>query len=277
MSALPAPDAAPALHFTGVSVEVPDAQTGAPRTLLRGLDWSVERGEHWAVLGPNGAGKTTLVNAVTGTLEPRAGSITVLGERLGAIGLRDPRLRIGLMSSTAPTFARRLRAIDVVVLRASGPIALRGQRVAPEDVERASELLALFGCAGVHDRRFGDCSQGERQRIMLARALMRDPDVLVLDEPTTGLDLPGREGLLQAMARLAADRPRLATVSVTHHVEELPSSTTHVLLLRDGQAVAAGPVAATLTEPLLSACFGVPVSLARLGDRWVARAGEPGW
>jgi iron complex transport system ATP-binding protein len=277
MTALTAPERPAALRFAAVSVDVRDGQTGAPRTLLRDLDWSVEPGEHWAVLGPNGAGKTTLVNTATGGLSPSSGTVTVFGERLGAIGLRDPRLRVGLMESTTPTFARRLRAIDVAVLRSSGPIALRGQRIPPEDVERATELLELFGCAGVHDRRFGDCSQGERQRIMLARALMRGPDILVLDEPTTGLDLPGREGLLQAMARLAADRPRLATVSITHHVEELPSSTTHILLLRDGRVVSAGPVADTLTEHDLSACFGVPVSLGRLGDRWVARAREPGW
>jgi iron complex transport system ATP-binding protein len=272
VSALPETQTAAALRFAAVSVDVLDAQTGAPLRLLRGLDWSVRAGEHWAVLGPNGAGKTTLVKAATGALEPSAGTITVFGARLGAIGLRDPRLRVGLMESTTPTFARRLRALDVVALRSSGPIALRGQRVPDEDVERARELLELFGCAGVHDRRFGDCSQGERQRIMLARALMREPDILVLDEPTTGLDLPGREGLLQAMARLAADRPTLATVSITHHVEELPPSTTHLLLLRDGSAVAAGPIDDTLTEQSLTACFGVPVSLGRLGDRWVARA-----
>jgi iron complex transport system ATP-binding protein len=255
-----------------VSVDVPDGRTGAPRRLLHDLDWTVRPGEHWAVLGPNGAGKTTLVATATGALEPSAGTVTVFGDRLGAIGLRDPRLRVGLMESRPSTFARRLRAVDVVVLRASGPIALRGQRVPAEDVQRASELLALFGCTAIQHRRFGDCSQGERQRIMLARALMRDPDIVVLDEPTTGLDLPGREGFLQAIARLATDRPQLATVTVTHHVEELPASTTHVLLLRDGRAVAAGPLAVTLTGEQLSACFGLPVELARLGERWVALA-----
>ena len=277
VSALPVSDAPAALRFAGVSVQARDRYSGERRTLLHALDWEVLPGEHWAILGPNGAGKTTLVSVASGALEPSAGTVTVFGERFGAIGLTDPRLRVGLMQSSPPTFAPSLRAIDVVVLRPTGPIALRGERIPPEDRERAAELLARFGGTAFADRRFGDCSQGERRRIMLARALMREPDILVLDEATTGLDLPGREGLLQAMAHLAADRPRLATVSVTHHVEELPPSTTHALLLRGGHAVAAGPVARTLTEERLSACFGVRVTLGRLGDRWVARAHASGW
>ena len=277
MSAATVTEASAALRFAGVSVTVRDHHTGEQRALLRDLEWAVEPGEHWAVLGPNGAGKTTLVSTATGALQPSAGTVTVFGDRLGAIGLTDPRLRVGLMQSSAPAFAPGLRAIDVVVLRQAGPIALRGERIPPEEFERAAALLARFGGTAFADRRFGDCSQGERRRIMLARALMRDPDILVLDEATTGLDLPGREGLLQAMAHLAADRPELATVTVTHHVVELPPSTTHVLLLRAGRTVAAGPVAETLTEDLLSACFGVRVALGRLGDRWVARAHDAGW
>jgi iron complex transport system ATP-binding protein len=273
----PRPATTAALRFAGVSVDVEDVVTGVTRTILRELDWCVEQGEHWAVLGPNGAGKTTLVDVAGGALEPSGGTVRVFGERLGAIGLRDPRLRVGRLESTTPTFARSLRAIEVVVLRSSGPIALRGERIPPHDVERAGELLTMFGCAGVRDRRFGDCSHGERQRIMLARALMRDPGVLLLDEATAGLDLLGRELFLQAMARLDEQRPQLATVTVTHHVEELPSSTTHLLALRDGRPTAAGPVAETLTEDTLAACFGAPVALDRIGGRWTARAREPGW
>jgi iron complex transport system ATP-binding protein len=266
-----------ALRFAGVSVEVHDVATGTTRTTLGPLDWCVEPGDHWAVVGPNGAGKTTLVDVASGATQPSAGTVTIFGERLGAIGLRDPRLRVGLLEADTPTFARSLRGLAVVVLRSSGPIALRGERIPPRDVERAEELLSLFGCAHLRDRRFGDCSQGERRRIMLARSLMREPDVVLLDEPTAGLDLAGRELFLQAVARLAQRRPPLATVTVTHHVEELPTSTTHVLLLRDGRAVAAGPVAATLTEEHLGGCFAVPVRIDRVGGRWTARARAPSW
>jgi iron complex transport system ATP-binding protein len=266
------PAAIPALALTDVSVEVHDERAGVARTLLRSVDLRVAPGEHWAVIGPNGAGKTTLLNVAVGSMTPASGTVAVLGERHGAEGLKDPRLRIGVIDAVPKVFASRLSALEVVTLRSSGPIALLGQRASPVDAKRARELLDLFGCAALMDRRYRDCSQGERQRIMLARALMRDPALLLLDEPTTGLDLPGRERLLEALARLAADRPALATIAVTHHVEELASSTTHAILLRGGACVAAGPVDETLTEHRLSDCFGVDVRLTRVDGRWSARA-----
>jgi iron complex transport system ATP-binding protein len=266
-----------ALVFDAVSVTGWDPRLDRPTTLLHALDWRVAPGEHWVLLGANGAGKTTMLKTAGGSIEPADGTVTVLGDRHGAPAFRDPRLRMSMIDATPRRFSSAMTATDVVLLRAAGSIALRGQRIPPEEVERAAELLQRFGCGDLARRKYADCSQGEQQRILLARALMRDPSLVLFDEPTTGLDLPGREGFLQAMARLASERPQLATVTVTHHVEELPPSTTHAYMLRGGRTVAAGPVDDVLTEELLSACFGVPVSLGRFADRWVARAQAPGW
>jgi iron complex transport system ATP-binding protein len=260
-----------ALH--GVRVEV----DGASRPLLAGIDWRVRTGEHWALIGANGAGKTTLLRVLTGTIEPTRGSVTLLGGRLGIGGLSDPRLRIGLIEGQPRTFAQRLTALQVVTLQSDGPPAMVGARVTDAMLAQARELLALFGCSHLEDRLYAGCSQGERQRILLARVLMRGPDLLLFDEPITGLDLPSREGLLQAMVRLAHERPDLATVTVTHHLEELPPTTTHALLLREGEKIAAGTVAQTITEPLVSRCFGVDVSLSHVDGRWAVRAHSPGW
>jgi iron complex transport system ATP-binding protein len=147
-----------------------------------------------------------------------------------------------------------------------------GSRTDQVDPDRARDLLDRFGGDGLAERRFAECSQGERQRILLARALLRRPALVLLDEPTTGLDLCGREDLLRALERLATDEPDVATVSVTHHVEELPVSTTHALLLRGGVPLAAGPADETMTADALSACFGLDLTLARDGGRWAARA-----
>jgi iron complex transport system ATP-binding protein len=264
---------APAVLLDAVSVEVPAAE----RPLLRDIRWRVQAGEHWAVIGANGAGKTTLLRLISGALEPTAGSVTVLGGRLGTAGLRDPRLRIGTIEGQPRTFAQQMTALEVVTLQSSGPAAMIGARVTDAQREQARELLALFGCAHLEERHYSGCSQGERQRILLARVLMREPELLLFDEPITGLDLPSREGLLQAMTRLAAERPQLATITVTHHLEELPPTTTHALLLREGEEIASGPVDDTITEARISACFDVPVVLSRVGGRWAVRADAPGW
>jgi iron complex transport system ATP-binding protein len=268
------PDDAPdPVALTGVGVEI----DGAARPLLTGIDWRVRTGEHWALVGANGAGKTTLLRVLTGTLRPTTGDVTLLGGRLGVGGLHDPRLRIGLIEGQPRTFAQRLTALEVVTLQSDGPPAMVGARVTDAMVRQARELLALFGCTRLEQRHYAGCSQGERQRILLARVLMRDPDLLLFDEPITGLDLPSREGLLQAMVRLAVERPQLATVTVTHHLEELAPTTTHALLLREGAEIAAGPVRDTITEPLISRCFGVDVDLTHVDGRWSVRARSRGW
>jgi iron complex transport system ATP-binding protein len=261
-----------ALALAGVSVAAGATSSERRRWLVRDVHWQVESGEHWVVLGPNGAGKSTLLGTAAGTLRPTTGEVTVLGERHGAPGHRDPRLRIAQIEGRPRAFARRLTATDVVLLRPAGSVALRGERIRDEEVCRARGLLARFGCAAIQGGRFADCSQGERQRVLLARALMRDPALLLLDEPVAALDLPGREAFLHVMARLAEERPGLATVTVAHRLEDVSPSTTHALIIRDGTTVAAGPIEEVLTTSALSACFGMPVRLTRAGGRWSARA-----
>jgi iron complex transport system ATP-binding protein len=243
------------------------------RTILGPVDWTVGAGEHWGVAGPNGAGKTTLLRVVSAQMRPSDGTATVLGGRLGRTPLHALRARIGLVE---PALARRFypqqRAIDVVLTGAHGTI-LPDQEIPAGTVERARALLAETEAASLERRLFAGCSEGERARILLARALLADADLLVLDEPAAGLDLPGRELLLAALDRVVSLRPALATVTVTHHLEELPAATTHALLLRDGQVVAAGPVAEALTDETLSACFGLPLHVERNAGRLAVRSG----
>jgi iron complex transport system ATP-binding protein len=245
--------------------------------LLDGVEWVVHAGEQWAVLGPNGAGKTTLLNVAAGLRHPSRGAVRILGETVGRVDLRELRARIGYLDLALETaFAPRRTALEVALTGATGSIALLEERLTASDHERARDLLARFGCAPVSGQAFRTCSQGQRRRVLLARALMHDPPLLLLDEPADGLDLPGREALLAALATLAGDGPAAAVVTVTHHLEELPASTTHALLLRGGRVVAAGPADTVLTDAPLSACFGAPITVRREDGRWTARAAA-GW
>jgi iron complex transport system ATP-binding protein len=239
--------------------------------LLSDISLSIGSGEHWAVLGRNGSGKTTLLNVVRGVVAPTHGDVIVLGERHGEFGFRDPRLRLGFVESPPPTFAAHLSAVELVVLRAAGPAALRGSQLDPDEVQQARALLRFLRCGHVCERPYGVCSRGEQQRINLARALLREPDVLLLDEPTAGLDLAGRVAFLQSMERLAALRPRLSSISVSHHVEELPASTTHAALMLDGALLVAGPALDVLTDAALSRAFGVAVAVHRSAGGWGVR------
>lgn len=252
---------------------------GAPLLLLDGVSWSVGRGEHWVVLGPNGAGKSTLLQIAGGAQRPSEGRAAVLGGRIGGTDLRDLRERIGRVdAATARALRPHLDGRAVVLTGAFGSIALQRRRLEDRHAARADELLRMVGAAELRDRRFDDCSQGERQRLLLARALMvgidgvGGPELLLLDEPATGLDLPSRERLLRAVVAIARQAPELPTVTVTHHVEEIPPVTTHALLLRSGRVVASGPVAEVLTSDAVSACFGIAVEVGRNGGRWSARA-----
>lgn len=263
----------PALDLTGVSLWRWDAELQRERHLLRDVDWTVRPGEHWALLGANGAGKTTLMNVVAAVHHPSDGTADVLGHRLGRVDLRVLRARIGLVEArTSRAFRQRLTAEQVVLTGATGTIALRPASLDDATRARAAGLLSRFGCGELADRPYDTCSQGERQRVLLARALMRSPSLLLLDEPATGLDLPGREALLSAVATIAHEEPETATVTVTHHVEELPSSTTHALLLRDGAVIASGPAVATINGANLSATFDTPVRVDHVDGRWMARA-----
>jgi iron complex transport system ATP-binding protein len=240
---------------------------GVRRHLLDRVDWSVAAGERWAIVGPNGAGKTTLLRIASAQTRPSSGEAYVLGGRLGAVPLARLRAQIGLME---PALGRRFypeqRALDVVCSGLSGSILLVDE-LTPAQLARAERALADVGVAALAERTFASCSEGERARILLARALSADAPLLALDEPAAGLDLAGRELLLSAFERAVAERPELTTLMVTHHLEELPATTSHVLLLRAGRVLEAGPIAATLTEAALSACFGLPLSLERSDGR----------
>ena len=263
----------PALRLDGVTLWEWDGRGRVP--LLRGIDWQVRAGEQWAVLGPNGAGKSTLLDIAAGLLHPSRGEVRILGGHVGHVDLRALRERIGHVDvKTEERFAPRRPALDVVLTGVTGTIQLLPERVTDRDRRRAAQLLEQFGCAAQAAQPFGACSQGERRRILLARALMRRPPLLLLDEPADGLDLPGREALLAALASLTGEGR--AIVTVTHHLEELPPSTTHALLLREGRVVAAGPAHEVLSDDPLSACFGVHVRARREDGRWTARV-APGW
>ncbi len=241
--------------------------------LLHDVDWRVELDERWVVLGPNGAGKTTLLNLASGRLHPTTGTAHVLGERIGRTDVTELRTRIGL--STA-ALAERIpgdeRVADVVVTAAWSVVGRWRESYDSADEARARALLGQFGVGALADRRYGTLSEGERKRVQIARALMTDPELLLLDEPAAGLDLGGREDLVARLAELASDPDAPALVLVTHHVEEIPPGFTHALLLREGGVVAQGLLGETLTGDNLSKTFGLPLVVERHGGRFTARA-----
>jgi iron complex transport system ATP-binding protein len=259
------------LEFAGVSV------VRGGNTLLDDITWEVEEGERWVILGPNGAGKTTLLQLAAGRMHPTTGVAGVLGEVLGAVDVFELRPRIGLASAS---IAERLPADekvrDVVVTASYGIVGRWREQYDALDHARADELLSALGAGHLAERTFGTLSEGERKRVQIARALMTDPELMLLDEPAAGLDLGGREDLVARLGVLAGDVEAPALVLVTHHVEEIPPSFTDVMLMREGRVVAAGPLEVTLTRENLSETFGLPLHVQRHGDRWSARAENVG-
>lgn len=241
--------------------------------LVRDVDWSVRAAERWVVLGPNGAGKTTLLHLAGARLHPTRGTLDLLGERLGRVDVRDLRLRIGL---TTALLAERIpaeeRVGDVVLTAAWSVIGRFREAYDGVDEARAAMLLGLFGMTALRLRPYGTLSEGERKRVQIARALMTDPELLLLDEPAAGLDLGMREDLLRRLSELALDRAGPAMVVVTHHVEEIPPGFTHALLVRDGTVIARGPLPETVTEEYLSKTFATPLRLTVADGRFSARA-----
>jgi iron complex transport system ATP-binding protein len=241
-------------------------------TLLGGVDWVVEEDERWVVVGPNGAGKTTLMQLASTLMHPSAGIVRVLGEQLGRVDVFELRPRIGLTSAAlAERIPRSEQVRDVVVSASYGVLGRWREEYDTLDHDRAQELLVEIGIAHLGDRTFGTLSEGERKRVQIARALMVDPEVLLLDEPAAGLDLGGREDLVSTLSALAYDPDSPATVLVSHHVEEIPPGFTHVLMLRQGGVVAAGLLEEQMTEENLSATFGMPLALSHEDGRWAAR------
>jgi iron complex transport system ATP-binding protein len=252
-----------------ISVEnVSVVRSGA--TLLRDVSWQVELDERWVVLGPNGAGKTTLLNLAAARLFPSRGTVRVLGETIGRVDVAELRTRVGL--STVDRIPGDETALNVVVTASWGVVGRFRERYDETDLRRGASLLDQLGAAPLAERRYGTLSEGERKRVQIARALMTDPELLLLDEPAAGLDLGGREDLVRRLATLAADPDSPALVLVTHHVEEIPPGFSHALLLREGGVVAAGLIGDTITSANLSATFGMDLVVDRTAGRFTARA-----
>ncbi len=245
--------------------------------LLDDVTWTVGPGERWALLGPNGSGKTTLLRVVGAGLWPTRGTVEILGERLGRVDMRELRKRITVVSASVGRTLRPAQpALDVVLTGRHAALETWWHEYTDADRARASALLgdAGFGGALFAARAFGLLSEGERQQVLLARALMGDPELILMDEPAAGLDLGAREGLLARLARLAADPLVPPMILVTHHLEEIPPGITHAALLRGGGMVASGPIADVLTDGAVSDVFGVAVTVDRRNGRWWARARE---
>jgi len=239
--------------------------------LLWDINWTVGPGQHWALLGPNGAGKSTLLAVASGTRFPSSGTVDLLGGRLGEIEIRTVRQHIGMVDP-ALRLHEWMTVHDVILTGATGSSRLIPGRYGVADEQKAHDLADLLGLATMSERIVGTCSQGERQRVRLARALMPSPRLLLLDEPASGLDLPAREALLSALSELISAQPELTTVLVSHHLEELPPATSHALLLRRGEVVDTGDAERVLASSAVSACFDVPIDVERRHGRWYARA-----
>jgi len=258
-------DAEPVIALDGVDV-VRDGTA-----LIQDVTWHVLPGEHWALLGPNGAGKTTLLQVIAGYLYPTRGTVRVLGREFGRVDVRSLRRSIGWVS---PRLAQRLHpnenAVDVTVSGRFASIGLFFEQPDRADYVRAEGLLDALGCLYLAGRPFGVLSQGEQQRVLVARALMADLRILVLDEPTAGLDLAAREDLLESLAVLARSPAGPTVLLVTHHPEEIVPAISHTLLLSGGRVVAAGPTAEVLLDGPLSLAMGVPIEITRLDGRFWA-------
>jgi iron complex transport system ATP-binding protein len=263
----PSPTSAGALRYTDVDLY----RLMTP--ILSNVTWRVDGGERWVVLGPNGSGKTTLVQLASGYLHPTHGSVEILGHRLGSVDVRALRERVATVSAgVTRMIVPRLTAREVVVSARRGALEPWWHDYSEPEWHRADALLASAGFEHIAGRSFGVLSEGERQQVMLARALMSEPGLLLLDEPCAGLDMGGRERLLSRLGNVAKGPDTLPIVLVTHHVEEIPEGFTHVLLLQGGRVVAAGPIASTLSAQGLSECFGLPLELRNDDHRWTSRA-----
>jgi iron complex transport system ATP-binding protein len=258
-------------------VELAAATVWTPerKRILDGVTWSVEPGEHWVVIGPNGAGKTTLLSLVGADRHPSDGAVRLLGEEVGRTDMRALRSRIGRIDPAAHALDW-LNGRELVLTGLKNTVWPRWEDWGDREYGRADALLALVGCSAYAERELRTLSHGERQRIRIARALISSPELLLLDEPATGLDFPAREAFLGALDAMALEHPEMPTVTVSHHLEELPSSITHALLLREGRVLDAGPVAEMLTSERVTACFGFPIDVHAMDGRWAARA-APGW
>lgn len=254
------------LAFEGASIWTPQGVD-----ILREIDWTVRPGERWALIGPNGSGKSTLLSLAGAWRHPSRGRVSVLGQTLGRVDMPALRTRIGYVDAGG-TVIDWLTAEEVVLTGIGATLRPLWWTYSDADRARAREMLDLLDCVDLAEREISTCSQGERGRVRIARALIAQPRLLLLDEPAVGLDLAAREALIAALDRLSREQTELTSVLVTHHMEEIPPATTHALLLREGRVVVAGLIEETLTSENLSTCFGLPVECRYDGERWAARA-----
>ena len=256
-----------ALRMTGVDF------TRDKRPILADVDWEVATDQRWVVLGANGSGKTSLLRIAALYEHPTTGIVEVLGQRLGQVDVRRLRHRVGFVSPALAQMLRpHLKAVDVVMTARHGALEPWWHDYTDADRERASSLLEQVGAGGLGDRTIATLSSGERQRVQIARSLMTDPGLVLLDEPASTLDLGGREMLVADLTRLAVDPAAPPLVMVTHRTEEIPAGFTHALLLREGQVLTQGPLEEALTSESLSACFGLPLELEHRNGRWHSQA-----
>lgn len=258
------------LRLTDVAVRLAEGAS-----ILNGISWSIRPSEHWVIIGPNGAGKSTLLAVAAARRYPSRGRVEVLGRTFGEhnmlalrelLGIVDPQLRLYDWFTTE----------EIVLTGIDGTVQPRPEGYSDAERRDATQMLARLGLGGLEEREIKTCSQGERQRVRIARALMSRPSLLFLDEPASGLDLPAREALIESQIELARLNPAMATVVVSHHLEELSPSTTHAMLLRAGEIVAAGPADDVLTDSQVSETFSIAVSIKRSEGRWTAR-GSGSW
>lgn len=256
-----------ALRLTGVGF------TRDKRPILCDVDWEVASEQRWVVLGANGSGKTSLLRIAALYEHPTTGTVEVLGQRLGQVDVRRLRHRVGFVSPALAQMLRpHLKAVDVVMTARHGALEPWWHDYTDADRDRAASLLERVGAGGLGDRTIATLSSGERQRVQIARSLMTDPGLVLLDEPASTLDLGGREMLVTDLTRLAADPSAPPLVMVTHRTEEIPAGFTHGLLMRDGQVLAQGPLEDVLTSESLSACFDLSLKLEHHNGRWHAQA-----
>ena len=258
-----------------VSLDNVTIWTPERKIILEDFSWQAAAGEHWVILGPNGAGKTTMLSVAGADRHPSRGQVSILGETVGRTDMRALRARIARVDPSQ-RMLDWVTGEEAVLTGLAGTIWPRWNDWTDTDHARALDLLTLMGCREFADREVSTLSAGERQRVRIARALISEPEMLLLDEPATGLDFPAREALLGALDDLAGSRPALPTIMVSHHLEDLPTSVTHVLLMRDGKKLAAGLVEDMLTSELVSECFGFPIDVHQFDGRWTARA-SAGW
>lgn len=243
------------------------------KNIVDNLSWQVKEGERWVVLGRNGSGKTTLMQLCSARMHPTTGTVDILGERMGRVDVFELRPRLGFASAAlAERIPGSEKVINVVMTAAYGITGRWREQYEDFDTDRARDLMAAFGVLDMETRLYGTLSEGERKRVQIARALMTDPELLLLDEPGAGLDLGGREELIAALTELATYEGAPILVLVTHHVEEIPPGFTHLLLLKDGADYAAGPIDEVLTAENLTGAFGLPLTVSEQDGRWSAKA-----